>query len=237
MTFRGTWLTGTGYATNDAVTYGGSTYIATVGNNSLEPDTNSGVWSLLAQAGSTGPAGPTGAAATISVGTVTTSAAGTSASVTNSGSSTAAILNFTLPQGATGATGSGGGGGGGGTSGIPFASIYHSFSLSNPYVSVNSSTTSADELAPYSVLTWVPSGCTATALNVYSQQGQTITVTLRIGTPGSMTSSTDLTCSATTGNSCSVTGSDAVPAGGFVDLVISGANGTPAGVWTALTCN
>jgi hypothetical protein len=102
---------------------------------------------------------------------------------------------------------------------------------------VNTPNSSADELAPYSVLTWVPTGCTATALNVYSQQGQTITVTLRIGTPGSMTSSSNLTCSATTGNSCSATGSDAVPAGGFVDLVISGANSTPAGVWIALACN
>ena len=52
-----------------------------------------------------------------------------------------------------------------------------------------------------------------------------------------MADSTDLTCSATTGNSCSATGSDTVPAGGFVDLIISGANNTPAGVWTALTCN
>ena len=152
---------------------------------------------MLAQAGSMGPAGPTGAAATVAVGTITTGAPGSSAQVTNVGSSTAAILNFTLPQGATGATGSGGSGGGGGTSGIPFASIYHSVSLSNPYISVNSASVSANELAPYSVLTWVPTGCTATTLNVYSQQGQTITVTLRAGTPGSM-ADTALSCSSTT---------------------------------------
>ena len=53
----------------------------------------------------------------------------------------------------------------------------------------------------------------------FSQQGGTITVTLRIGTPGNMASSADLTCTAATGSSCSATGSDAVPAGGFVDLV------------------
>ena len=42
MTFKGAWVTGYGYATNDAVAFGGSTYIANVGNNSQEPDTNSG---------------------------------------------------------------------------------------------------------------------------------------------------------------------------------------------------
>jgi hypothetical protein len=46
-----------------------------------------------------------GDAATIAVGTTTTGAAGTSASVTNSGTSYAAIFNFTIPRGDTGATG------------------------------------------------------------------------------------------------------------------------------------
>jgi len=49
-----------------------------------------------------GPAGPAGAAATIAIGTITTGAAGTSASVTNSGTSSAAIFDMTLPQGAVG---------------------------------------------------------------------------------------------------------------------------------------
>lgn len=46
--------------------------------------------------------GPQGAAATVTVGKVTTGAAGSSASVTNSGTSGAAILNFTIPRGAQG---------------------------------------------------------------------------------------------------------------------------------------
>jgi hypothetical protein len=58
--------------------------------------------------GDTGSAGATGTAATISVGTVTTGNAGTSVSVTNSGTSAAAILNFTIPRGDTGAAGTGG---------------------------------------------------------------------------------------------------------------------------------
>lgn len=56
------------------------------------------------EAGSTGPAGQ---AATIQVGTVTTGEPGTQASVTNSGTSTAAVLDFVIPQGQPG---SGGGG-------------------------------------------------------------------------------------------------------------------------------
>ena len=56
-------------------------------------------------AGPQGPAGRDGEAATISVGTTTTGAAGTNASVTNSGTSSAAVFNFTIPRGDTGATG------------------------------------------------------------------------------------------------------------------------------------
>jgi hypothetical protein len=55
-----------------------------------------------------GPKGNTGAAgtaATVAAGTTTTGAAGTNASVTNSGTTSAAVFNFTIPRGETGATG------------------------------------------------------------------------------------------------------------------------------------
>lgn len=109
MNFKGAWVTGYGYAANDAVTYGNpaSTYIAQSGNTSQEPDNYPGVWTVIAQAGGAGPTGAQGAAATVSVGTVTTGAAGSSASVINTGTSSAAVLNFTIPQGAAGAAGSG----------------------------------------------------------------------------------------------------------------------------------
>lgn len=58
--------------------------------------------------GATGPTGATGAAgaaATITVGATTTGLPGTSADVVNTGTSAAAILEFTIPRGATGATG------------------------------------------------------------------------------------------------------------------------------------
>jgi hypothetical protein len=52
-----------------------------------------------------GSQGPPGAAATIAIGTTTTGAAGSSAVVTNVGTSSAAIFNFTIPQGAQGVQG------------------------------------------------------------------------------------------------------------------------------------
>ena len=65
-----------------------------------------GIQGVQGNTGSTGPTGPAGTAATIAIGTVTTLSAGASATVTNSGSSTAATLDFGIPQGATG-TGTG----------------------------------------------------------------------------------------------------------------------------------
>ncbi len=58
--------------------------------------------------GATGPQGATGsagAAATLSVGTTTTGAAGSQALVSNTGTTNAAVFNFVVPQGAAGATG------------------------------------------------------------------------------------------------------------------------------------
>jgi len=64
--------------------------------------------------GSTGPQGPqgpqgaqgdAGAAATVTVGSVTTGVVGSNASISNSGTSQQAVLNFTIPTGADGANG------------------------------------------------------------------------------------------------------------------------------------
>jgi hypothetical protein len=233
MSYRGEWAASIGYVANDAVVFGGSTYLALGTSLGSEPDVSPAVWAVLAQAGSLGATGPAGAAATVSIGTVTTGAAGTQASVTNSGTVSAAVLNFTVPQGAPGANGTGGGGGGG-TSGIPFASMYHAVSFNTNYYSVNN--TGADFTETTEVLTWVPAGCTATKLTVFSQQSNAITVMLRQGSPTSM-ADTGLGCSAASGGTCTATGSVEVGAGNFVDLSISGASGTTAGVWTALACD
>jgi len=57
-------------------------------------------------------AGPQGAqgegSATVTIGTTTAGSAGSSAAVTNTGSATAAVLNFTIPAGADGAAGAAG---------------------------------------------------------------------------------------------------------------------------------
>lgn len=73
----------------------------------------SGVLSWTNKAGLANPAsvnikgakGDTGTAATIKIGTVTTGAAGSNASVTNSGTASNVVLNFTLPRGNDGKDG------------------------------------------------------------------------------------------------------------------------------------
>ena len=68
------------------MTFAGSTYLALGANQNLEPDLYPQSWAVLAQAGgagASGATGSTGAAATVSVGTVTTLAAGAQATVTN----------------------------------------------------------------------------------------------------------------------------------------------------------
>lgn len=60
---------------------------------------------LKGETGAQGETGPQGPAATVTVGTTTTGAAGSQANVTNSGTSSAAVLNFTIPKGDKGATG------------------------------------------------------------------------------------------------------------------------------------
>jgi hypothetical protein len=233
VTYRGAWVASTAYHTNDVVGFNGATYLAASTSLGSEPDVSPSLWAVLALNGSTGATGPSGAAATISVGTVTTGAAGSQVSVTDSGTSSAAVLNFTIPQGAAGANGTGGGGAGG-TSGIPFASVFHSVSFNLLFHSLNSATDSTTETD--SVLTWVPAGCTATQLSVFSRQTNTVSVILRQGTPGSM-ANTSLVCSVAPGAACSETGSVVVPAGNFVDFTVTGASGTASSMWVALACN
>ena len=65
------------------------------------------------------PAGADGAAATIAVGTTTTGAAGTSASVTNSGTNSTAVFDFVIPRGDAGTNGNDGNDGAAATIGTP----------------------------------------------------------------------------------------------------------------------
>jgi len=241
INFRNAWNAQANYAVNDAVTYGGSTYLAVAAGMNAEPDATPQSWALLAAAGGAGPTGAAGSAATVSVGNVTTLAANAPATVTNSGTAQAAVLNFGIPQGATGATGAAGSVGGGASVGSgSFAAVFHAVSYASTYYAVNSpnasiGTNESGTTATTGVLAWVPLGCTASQLNVYSQQSNTITVTLRTGVPGTMVPSA-LVCTVASGSSCTATGSVIVAPGQFVDYEIDGPSGTAAAVWTALQC-
>lgn len=68
--------------------------------------------------GQDGQDGAPGAAATISVGTVTTGAAGSNATVTNAGNSSAAVFNFSIPRGPQGVAGANGAPGADGQDGV-----------------------------------------------------------------------------------------------------------------------
>ena len=64
-----------------------------------------GIQGLQGPAGPQGPQGPTGAAATATAGTTTTGLPGSSASVVNAGTTSAAVFNFTIPRGDQGPSG------------------------------------------------------------------------------------------------------------------------------------
>ena len=79
-------------------------YVESLGNGSitsvmLTPTSVQGPEGQKGSIGNTGPQGPSG---TVAIGTVTTAPPGTSVTVTNSGTETATVLNFVIPQGETG---------------------------------------------------------------------------------------------------------------------------------------
>lgn len=69
------------------------------------PKGDTGLQGPQGERGLQGLQGATGAAASIKIGTVTTGAAGSNASVTNSGTASNVVLDFTLPRGEDGADG------------------------------------------------------------------------------------------------------------------------------------
>lgn len=104
ISFKGAYDSGTAYNVNDVVTSDGNAYIVTAATTGHEPP-NASYYSLLASKGDQGVKGDTGTAATIAVGTVTTGAAGSDATVTNSGTTSAATFDFTIPKGDQGIQG------------------------------------------------------------------------------------------------------------------------------------
>lgn len=81
--------------------------------------------------GGTGATGAAGIAATVAVGATITGAPGTPANVTNSGSPSAAVFNFTIPAGVAGAQGATGPAGPSGTN-FPIGAVFAFPSLNPP---------------------------------------------------------------------------------------------------------
>jgi hypothetical protein len=117
---------------------------------------------VLAAVGPEGPTGPTGppglpgAAATVQVGPTTTVPAGTPASVANSGTPEAAVLNFSIPQGPMGLPGASGPAGisnrGAWSSSTPYSphdAVFHSASY---WLATNANTNS--EPSPSNTANW-----------------------------------------------------------------------------------
>ena len=108
---KGEYSVSASYDFFDWVTYEGSSYVVTASSGApagtLPTDTS--YWSLLADKGDKGDKGDTGLAASVSVGSVSTGAPDSPASVTNSGTENDAVFNFVIPKGDTGATGPMGG--------------------------------------------------------------------------------------------------------------------------------
>ena len=116
-------------STGDDLLLGGHDGVILGGDENLLSESET----LVGPAGPPGPAGPAGKDgrdgvdgqnATVSVGTTTTGAPGTSASVVNTGTTQNAVFNFTIPAGVTGSQGPAGSDGINGVDGFsPIASV------------------------------------------------------------------------------------------------------------------
>lgn len=158
--------------------------------------------------GATGPQGPkgdtgaTGTAATINIGTTTTGNPGTSASVTNSGTTSAAVFNFTIPRGDTGATGNTGAQG---PSGV--------IAVTSPITNSGTST---------SATIGINDGTTAQKGAVQLTDSTSSTSTTTAATPASVKSAYDLAA----GKVASVTGTSPIASSGGTTPAISIQDGT-----------
>jgi hypothetical protein len=105
LTYLGNWTNTTTYSESNLVTHVGSTWYSTHSDNSNKvPSRESTNWLRFVSQGDVGPTGATGQAATIAVGTVTT-VTNQNATVTNVGTTGAAVFNFQIPKGDRGAAG------------------------------------------------------------------------------------------------------------------------------------
>jgi len=234
LTYRGAWSGGTGYSANDAVTLSGSTYLALTSSTNVNPAGDVGHWSLLTAAGATGaqglqgvqgttgPTGAAGAAATISVGTVST---GATAAVTNSGTSSAAVFDFTLPSGGTS----------GGSGGYSTVHTVTGGAGGNLYYSPMSDLKGTTETS--SVIGFFGQACKIATISFYTATTNAM-IDIRTGTlPTGLALASGLSsCFIMTGQTTSCTGPGSLAANTFMDFKISAGTNSTSYIWSSFVC-
>ena len=203
-----------------------------------------GLQGIQGEKGDKGAKGDTGTAATIAVGNTTTGAAGTSASVVNSGTSSAAVFDFTIPRGDKGETGATGADGFSPTATVTQEGLNADISITDK----NGTTTATVPGFGVQVVDSIPA--TGSPNVIYLERdsatatGSTITVNDAVDAPiadFSLKGNTEQTtytgknlanvANATVGYSVATqTVSNKVVATGSFDITESGSN---AGVWSA----
>ena len=111
--------------------------------NFVIPEGATGPKGETGDTGATGATGAAGAAATISVGSVTGTTHGNPPQITNSGTSSAAVFNFVIPDGATGPTGATGATGAPGTAATIAVGTVTEAEPGDPPQVINSGTSTA----------------------------------------------------------------------------------------------
>lgn len=109
LTPRGDYNSTTTYNPLDVIMFNGTSWVVLSSFTNISPSLENPHVKVLANSGEVGPKGDTGRTATVSVGTVTS---GDSPVITNSGTSTDAVLNFVLAKGDKGDKGDKGESGG-----------------------------------------------------------------------------------------------------------------------------
>ena len=227
----------------------GTTTTSAPGTNASVTNTgteNNAVLNFVIPAGATGANGADGAtgadgtAATVQVGTTTTGAPGTDASVTNTGTESNAVLNFVIPAGATGATGADGATGANGT-----AATVQVGSTTTGAPGTNASVTNTGTESNAVLNFVIPAGATgATGANGAAGTAATVQIgTTTTGAPGTDASVTNtgtesnavlnfvIPAGATGANGADgATGADGTAATVQVGTTITGAPGTNASV-------
>jgi len=235
MTYRGAWSSGSQYSASDAVTLNGTTYLALTSSTSVNPSTDvsssAGHWAVLAAAGGTGatgevgPAGPSGSAATVTIGSVTTG----TAAVTNSGTSSEAVLNFVLPAG-------GGGGASGGGAGYSSMHTVTGGLGGNVFYSPMADLKATSESS--AILGYLGQACTVSTVHIFNSAATNASVDIRTGNaPGALALASGVTtCTALAGKATACPGPGALPAGSFMDLKIVPGTSTTTFVWSSFVC-